>query len=57
MKAVLTNADHRSATHLQKKHSHTTHFGVTAVTVLMAIAFLGLVMFLSYLFISGTMAR
>jgi len=57
MKAVLTNADHRSATHLSKKHSHSTHLGVTAVTILMAIAFLGLVMFLSYLFISGTMAR
>ena len=57
MKAVFTNADHRSLASYPKKSSHTTHFGATAVTIVMAIAFLGLVMFLSYLFIAGTMTK
>ena len=35
-----------------KQHSH--HLGQTAVTVLLAAGFLGLVMFLSYIFITAT---
>jgi hypothetical protein len=31
-------------------HHHSLHFGAAAVTTLLAIGFLGLVMFLSYLF-------
>jgi len=34
-----------------KQHSH--HLGQTAVTVLLAVSFLGLVMFLSYIFITS----
>ncbi len=36
---------------------HPIHFGQTAITVLFAISFLGLVMFLSYLFITATVSR
>jgi len=36
-----------------KKTTHTMHVGEAATTILLAIAFLGLVMFLSYLFITG----
>jgi len=35
------------------KHSIHLHLGQTAVTVLLAVSFLGLVMFLSYIFISS----
>jgi hypothetical protein len=35
-----------------KQHSH--HLGQTAVTLLLAVGFLGLVMFLSYIFITAT---
>lgn len=35
-----------------KQHSH--HLGQTAVTLLLAAGFLGLVMFLSYIFITAT---
>jgi hypothetical protein len=35
------------------KHSMHLHLGQTAVTVLLAVSFLGLVMFLSYIFISS----
>jgi hypothetical protein len=35
------------------KH-HSLHLGKTAVTVLLAVSFLGLVMFLSYIFITAT---
>ncbi len=33
---------------------HSIHLGETAVTVLLAVSFLGLVMFLSYIFIIAT---
>jgi hypothetical protein len=36
-----------------KKNTHHLHAGEAAMTILLAIGFLGLVMFLSYLFISG----
>jgi hypothetical protein len=36
-----------------KKTTHATHVGTAAQTILLAVAFLGLVMFLSYLFITG----
>jgi hypothetical protein len=36
-----------------KKSTHSMHVGEAATTVLLAIAFLGLVMFLSYLFIAA----
>ena len=36
-----------------KKSTHHLHAGEAAMTILLAIGFLGLVMFLSYLFISG----
>jgi hypothetical protein len=40
------------------KHSiHSIHLGKTAGTVLLAISFLGLIMFLSYIFISTTVGR
>jgi hypothetical protein len=54
MKAILTNADHRSMATHSKRTSHSHHLGQTAVTILMAIGFLGLIMMLSYLFINGT---
>jgi hypothetical protein len=38
-----------------KKATHANAAGNTAVTLLLAIAFLGLVMFLSYIFITATM--
>gem|GEM_PF-3180595 len=38
------------------KH-HPIHMSKTAVTVLLAVSFLSLVMFLSYLFMSSTMGR
>jgi hypothetical protein len=38
------------------KH-HPIHMSKTAVTVLLAVSFLSLVMFLSYLFIGSTMGR
>jgi hypothetical protein len=36
-----------------KKSTHSMHVGEAATTILLAIAFLGLVMFLSYLFIAA----
>lgn len=36
-----------------KKTAHSMHVGAAAQTILLAVAFLGLVMFLSYLFITG----
>ena len=36
---------------------HPIHLGQTAITVLLAISFLGLVMFLSYIFITTTVGR
>jgi hypothetical protein len=36
---------------------HSMHLGKTAVTVLLALSFLGLVMFLSYIFITTTIGR
>ena len=36
---------------------HSIHLGKTAVTVLFAISFLGLVMFLSYIFITTTVGH
>jgi hypothetical protein len=36
------------------KHSIHLHLGKTAITVLLAVSFLGLVMFLSYIFITAT---
>ena len=35
-----------------KRTTHHVHFGAAATTIGLAIAFLGLVMFLSYIFIS-----
>jgi hypothetical protein len=49
MKAILTNADHRT------KSGHSNHLGDTTITILLAVAFLGFVMMLSYLFIAKTM--
>jgi hypothetical protein len=40
--------------HLAK---HSVHLGKTAVTILLALSFLGLVMFLSYIFITTTVGR
>jgi hypothetical protein len=40
--------------HLAK---HSIHLGKTAETVLLALTFLGLVMFLSYIFITTTVGR
>jgi hypothetical protein len=57
MKAILTNADHRTMANLPKKSEHSHHFGPTTITILLAIAFLGFVMTLSYLFISQTMGK
>lgn len=39
------------------KHSHPIHMSKTATTVLLAVSFLSLVMFLSYLFMSSTMGK
>ena len=36
---------------------HSMHLGNTAVTILLALSFLGLVMFLSYIFITTTVGR
>jgi len=36
-----------------KKNTQSMHVGTAAQTILLAVAFLGLVMFLSYLFITG----
>jgi hypothetical protein len=36
-----------------KKNTHHMHAGEAAMTILLAVGFLGLVMFLSYLFITG----
>jgi hypothetical protein len=36
-----------------KKNAHSMHVGEAATTIMLAIAFLGLVMFLSYLFIAA----
>jgi hypothetical protein len=57
MKAILTNADHRTMANLPKKSEHSTHLGDTTITILLAVAFLGFVMMLSYLFISQTMGK
>jgi hypothetical protein len=57
MKAILTNADHRTMASLPKKSEHSHHFSPTAITILLAVAFLGFVMMLSYLFISQTMGK
>jgi hypothetical protein len=38
-----------------KKSTHANTFGQTATTVLLAVGFLGFVLLLSYLFITGTM--
>ena len=40
-----------------KHHPIHFHFGQTAITVLLAVSFLGLVMFLSYIFITTTVGR
>jgi hypothetical protein len=39
------------------KHHHPIHLSKTTTTVLLAISFLSLVMFLSYLFMSSTIGR
>ncbi len=49
---VLTHANNHAATH--GSNEETLFAGKTAVTILLAIGFLGLVMFLSYVFIAGT---
>jgi hypothetical protein len=36
-----------------KKNTHSIHAGAATQTILAAIAFIGIVMFLSYLFITG----
>ena len=51
---VLTHARHHAAKHAGNEETETLFAGKTAVTILLAIGFLGLVMFLSYVFISGT---
>ncbi len=40
-----------------KHHPIHFHFSQTAITVLLAISFVGLVMFLSYIFISTTVGH
>jgi hypothetical protein len=57
MKAILTNADHRTMANLPKKSGHSSSFGETTITILLAVAFLGFVMTLSYLFITQTMGK
>lgn len=49
---VLTHANNHATGHTSKEDS--LFAGKAAVTILLAIGFLGLVMFLSYVFISGT---
>ena len=51
---VLTHANHHAVTHGGNEETETLFAGKTAVTILLAIGFLGLVMFLSYVFIAGT---
>jgi hypothetical protein len=50
---VMTNSIDNVNGHVGKSSS--SRSGKIGITVLLALAFLGLVMFLSYLFISGTL--
>jgi len=52
---VLTNSTAHAREHNSENSTHTHFAGKAAGTILLAMAFLALVMFLSYLFINGAM--